>query len=94
MWDSVVWLEFKLINQVKWVRVSETRVLTLMLSGAHREQRAQRNSLMTPYQFYLSLLTENGNVKKKSSGSCNSFFSAEIRKPEILITHRTAPLIL
>jgi len=49
---------------------------------------------MTPSSFYLSLQTENGNGKMKSSGSCSSFFSSETKRSERSTICRTTALTL
>lgn len=59
----------------------------LMMASEHREQREQRDSLMTLSQFCFSLWMENRNRKMKFSGSCSSFFFFEAKRPELQSGH-------
>lgn len=59
-----------------------------------REHREQRDRLMTPGQFYLSLQTENVNRIMKSSGSYSSFFSSETKRLKLSTICRATALAL
>jgi len=78
---DTIWLELKLINQIKWERdsfwnQSPYSNAVAKMARAHREQKEWSHA---PGQFYLSLWMENRNGKMKSSGSCSSLLDQETR---------------